>query len=348
MHLLGGFDRDHLAAVGRGESDRTAHENDSGSSRAGLSCESVSHASTRAVGDEPYGVDRFLCGAGGDEDGLGSKIVRSRPSFESALGGFDDLLQVRQPARPDHAACEIAGIRFDDGDAASGKLRHIALCRRVPPHVGVHGGRDDDGAGIGQMHGGEEVVGDAVGELRQDIGGCRSDQQQLASLSHVDVFDRAVFYFRVGLAEQVRDHLAAGERGERERPDEALRRGGHDDLHLVAAVGEQADQLGGLVGGDAAGHAQHDQMLRSRFRGHPGPVVAAVRILRRRSSAAESSRRGASLHVSPRGEAKCVRGASGRGASCLARAGVLDSTLSTASKRNEVMVLVSCASTVAW
>ena len=33
---------------------------------------------------------------------------------------------------------------------------------------------------------------------------------------------------------------------------------------------------------------------------------------------------GASLHVSPRGEAKCVRGPSGRGASRLARAGVLE------------------------
>ena len=54
------------------------------------------------------------------------------------------------------------------------------------------------------------------------------------------------------------------------------------------------------------------------------------------------------LHFSPRGEAKCVRGPSGRGASRLARAGVLDSTLSTASKRNEVLAVVSCASTVGW
>ena len=35
-------------------------------------------------------------------------------------------------------------------------------------------------------------------------------------------------------------------------------------------------------------------------------------------------RRLASLHFSPRGEAKCVRGPSGRGASRLARAGVLE------------------------
>ena len=62
------------------------------------------------------------------------------------------------------------------------------------------------------------------------------------------------------------------------------------------------------------------------------------------------------LPFSPRGEAKWVRGPSGRGASRaeekgasrLARAGVLDSTLSTASKRNEVLVLVSRASTVGW
>ena len=55
-----------------------------------------------------------------------------------------------------------------------------------------------------------------------------------------------------------------------------------------------------------------------------------------------------SLLFSPRGEAKCTRGPLGLGASRLARAGVLTSTLSTASKRNEVLAVVSCASTVGW
>ena len=62
------------------------------------------------------------------------------------------------------------------------------------------------------------------------------------------------------------------------------------------------------------------------------------------------------LHVSPRGEAKWVRGPSGlgasraeeKGASRLARAGVLDGTSSTASKRNEVMAVVSRASADRW
>ena len=55
-----------------------------------------------------------------------------------------------------------------------------------------------------------------------------------------------------------------------------------------------------------------------------------------------------SLHFSPRGEAKWVRGPPGRGARRLARAGVLDGTLSTASKRNEVLAVVWRASTVGW
>ena len=50
----------------------------------------------------------------------------------------------------------------------------------------------------------------------------------------------------------------------------------------------------------------------------------------------------------PRGEAKCVRGTSVRGARRLTSGGVLDSTLSTARKRNEVMAGLLRASTVRW
>ena len=61
--------------------------------------------------------------------------------------------------------------------------------------------------------------------------------------------------------------------------------------------------------------------------------------------------KGSSLHFSPRGEAKCVRGAvRTRRAPLGARRAYLNSDvrLSTASKRNEVMAVVSCASTVGW
>ncbi len=50
----------------------------------------------------------------------------------------------------------------------------------------------------------------------------------------------------------------------------------------------------------------------------------------------------------PRGEAKCVGGPSVRDARRLTSGGVLDSTLSKASKCNEVMARLSRASTVSW
>ncbi|MCG8652575.1 MAG: GNAT family N-acetyltransferase, partial [Pirellulales bacterium] len=53
--------------------------------------------------------------------------------------------------------------------------------------------------------------------------------------------------------------------------------------------------------------------------------------------------KGASPLFLPDGERKCVRGPTIRGARRLARAGVLDSTLSTATKRNEVVARLSPA-----
>ncbi len=61
----------------------------------------------------------------------------------------------------------------------------------------------------------------------------------------------------------------------------------------------------------------------------------------------------ASLHFSAGGEAKWMRDASVRGTRRLAphllnEEAYLDSTVSTASKRNEVMADLSSASTVSW
>ena len=58
--------------------------------------------------------------------------------------------------------------------------------------------------------------------------------------------------------------------------------------------------------------------------------------------------RPASPLFSPNGEVKCMRGASVRGARRLTSAGVLDSTLSTASKRNEGLACLSRASVGRW
>ena len=94
--------------------------------------------------------------------------------------------------------------------------------------------------------------GQAVGHLGHQVGGGGRHHQQIVFLRHADVFDGAFD------GEQVGQHLAAGERGEGQRPDELLRGRGHDRLHLVALLHQQARQFGGLISRDAAADAQDD------------------------------------------------------------------------------------------
>ena len=94
--------------------------------------------------------------------------------------------------------------------------------------------------------------------------------QQFVLLRHGDVLDGAFD------GEQVGEHLAAGERGERQRPDELLRRRGHHDLHLVPLLHQQARQFRGLVSCDSAADPEDDlhRVLQNGF-GHR--LVVAVR-----------------------------------------------------------------------
>ena len=57
------------------------------------------------------------------------------------------------------------------------------------PHIHVHGGSHKNRRGGGQVQGGQEIVGDAVGELGQDIGRGRRNDQRIGPLRLADVLD---------------------------------------------------------------------------------------------------------------------------------------------------------------
>ena len=63
--------------------------------------------------------------------------------------------------------------------------------------------------------------------------------------------------FRRG-GEQLGDHFAAGEGGERQGANELLGAGGHYDLHGGALLHQRTHQLRGLICRDAAAHAEDD------------------------------------------------------------------------------------------
>ena len=96
-----------------------------------------------------------------------------------------------------HAAGEIAFVGIDDMNAARAQRREIFLRGGVLPHVDVHGGRDDDGSLRGEIERGEKIVGDAVREFPEDVGGGGRDEKKIDALRDGDVFDGA---FDVGEA----------------------------------------------------------------------------------------------------------------------------------------------------
>jgi hypothetical protein len=61
--------------------------------------------------------------------------------------------------------------------AVGAQLREVALRRRMQPHGRVHRGRDENGRVRGQVSGRQKIIGDAVGELGEDVGGGGRDEQ---------------------------------------------------------------------------------------------------------------------------------------------------------------------------
>ena len=96
---------------------------------------------------------------------------------------------------------------------------------------------------MGECRLGEHVVGDPVGQLRERVRGAWRDHEQ------------------VGVRQMRVEILAFGpssERQERLFGDEPLCAGRDERNHLVARPHEQACELAGLVGGDAAGDAEQN------------------------------------------------------------------------------------------
>jgi len=110
------------------------------------------------------------------------------------------------------------------------------------------------------MQRGEEIVGDAMGKLAENIGSGRGDKEQVNALRDSDVLNRALDIGgrRAGGAERFGDDFLAGEGGEGEGRDEFLRGARHHDLDVDFFLLEGADKLGGFVSCDAPGDPKRD------------------------------------------------------------------------------------------
>ena len=161
---------------------------------------------------------------------------------------------LRQAAAAHILAGQHAALGRDDREAVAFQRGDVVLRDGIFQHAGVHGRGDQLRALGGQHHGGEHVVGDAVGHFSDDVGGGRCHQDHICLLGQRDVSDLELEVTVKG----VHHALVAGEGLEGERGDELGGIFGHDDLHVRAQLAQCTGHIGHFISGDAAGDAQKD------------------------------------------------------------------------------------------
>ena len=166
----------------------------------------------------------------------------------------------RRTARPDRAAAPCRSRRrsdgrrgLDDETAAGPERRDVGLGGGVLPHLGVHRGREHDRAPCGERA--CWSAGRRRGRERPWPAGPRSPVPR--GPGRPPWPSRTCGTSWTCSNTSVGDGLA-GQRRPRGRADEAQRVSGRDHADPVARFGEPAEQLAGLVGGDAAADTEKD------------------------------------------------------------------------------------------
>jgi len=139
------------------------------------------------------------------------------------------------------------------------KRPKIGLNRSVFPHPRIHCGSDNDRGLYSQMKRGQEVVGNTGGHLRDAVRGCRSYEKQIDTLSekNVVVGARGIGSCRSAF-ENIHVDLVAGERLKRQGRHELRSSLRHDNGNVETAILEPAENLRGLVAGNAAADSKGD------------------------------------------------------------------------------------------
>lgn len=206
------------------------------------------------------GRGRGLPGAAGADDHVPSgEVGLAHSAGQHPAADLEDLARVGQPALAGVDAGEAADGGFDHHGAAAAQRRHVLLGGRVLPHLGVHGGGEDDRAAGGEQGVGEQVVGQSVGRLGEHVGGGRGDDDQVGVLADAHVRDL------VDVVPDLGGDGVAGQGGPGGGAHEVQCGGGGDDPDIVPGLGESAQQLTGLVRGDAAADPQNDLGLVHRL-----------------------------------------------------------------------------------
>ena len=160
-----------------------------------------------------------------------------------------DIFQRGHAAAALVSAGQVAATHLDKHVAAFTQPGHVGLRGGVVPHAVVHRRGDNQRFSHGQGGTGQQVVGDAMGQLGQDVGRAGGHHHQVGPVGQGNVFGMPVKV----LGKHVDTYLVPGQCLKGQRGDELRASPRHDHAHLAAFLLEQADELGGFEGRDGTG-----------------------------------------------------------------------------------------------
>ncbi len=219
-----------------------------------------------AIGDEAHGIDGLVSRPRCDE--RLAALKRALPSLrKNASIGGEDRLRLGHAAQAEFAARHVALVGPDGHDAVVDKACEIALRRGVMPHAHIHRGRDQTGLSVASsaVEARSSARPAAILAIRSAVAGATTTRSAARDNSMWPISASSV-----RLKRSVID-LVAGEARDRQRRDEVRAGLGEDGARARAPLAQAADQLEGLIGGDAAADDEQDAFVLK----HAAPLNAA-------------------------------------------------------------------------
>jgi hypothetical protein len=264
--LCGGLDLDVGDGGAVGKVDVCRNQRDVGPPARGFLSERESHAPAGAVTEEAHRVHGLTRAAGGDQYPRSVERTR-RSAARHELHRGKQVLRLGEAAdTPLAPGGQGAGAGLDHAHPAFSQGVDVRLGGGVLVHVVVHRRSDRHRALAGQVCAGEQVVGEARGELCDRVRGRRCYQVHVAAPHQLEVDGRIVIgrlLARVGAASGVPLELV----DENGRPGDRLEGGAShkfqaggrlDDAHRVPGSRRKTGELNCLVGGYSTADSEQD------------------------------------------------------------------------------------------
>ena len=254
MHLRGAANAHYLAHRRRFETGRAGDQRDLGTAPRCLGGDLETHTTTRSVPDVADRIDILV--------GRPRRHQHTLPAQRSLrtqdrLGRRHDLVWFRQPALADPATRQVALARVDESDAPRGERVEVFAHGLVLEHLCVHRRRQEHRCARRRIERGEEIVRDPVGELADDIGRRRRDEQEIDRGREGDMFDVGVG----ARLELIGNDPPARDRFERDGADKPRRRVRHHGHDVVSALLQPARDFNRLIRPDSPGHAERNKHM---------------------------------------------------------------------------------------